>query len=157
MASHLPSLLFSRELEPTAGDVDALVLNCIPEKERAAIRDRFIADSGRAARQAAIGVYKVKPRDVRVPFLVVGAEHDQFIPCKVAARIARKYGAPLHVAEGHAHFLFAEPGWKRQVDVILDWIDALPRVIRMQSDDIAENSGGGPRITLPHLDQTGAT
>ena len=130
MARYLPALLLSRPFVPTAGDLDALVLNEVPPAERAAIRDRFVADSGRAARQVALGVYDIPARSLRCPILVVGAERDRFVPIGVARRLARRYDAPLHVAAGHGHFLFAEPGWELQVAAILDWIDQLPAPVR---------------------------
>ncbi len=130
MARYLPALLLSRPFVPSDVDLDALVLNRVPEGERPAIRHRFVADSGRAARQAALGVYDVPLRSLRVPLLVVGAEHDRFVPLNVARRLARRYDATLHVARGHGHFLFAEPGWETEVGAILDWIDRLPAPIR---------------------------
>jgi non-heme chloroperoxidase len=138
MARHFPSLLFSQPLKPGAGDIDALVLNCVPREQRAALRERFVPDSGRAARQAALGVFRVPPRAVRAPMLVIGADKDRFIPVGVAEKLARKYGAQLHIARGHGHFLFAEPGWELEADVMLDWVDALPRVVR-DKDITGEN------------------
>ena len=129
MAHYLPALLFSRSFLPSSAHVDALVLNQVPEAERAAIRDRFVPDSGRAAREISLGVHRVPPHAMRTPALVVGSEHDRFIPPGVARRVAAKYGASFHVAKGHGHFLFSEPGWEIQAKVILDWIDALPKVL----------------------------
>jgi non-heme chloroperoxidase len=126
MTRYLPALLASRPFLPRAKDLDALVLNRVPVAERAAARERLVADSGRAARQAALGTYAVPKRSVRVPLLVVTGEDDRFIPLEVARRIARRYDAPLLVARGHGHFLLAEPGWREQVRVVLDWLDALP-------------------------------
>jgi pimeloyl-ACP methyl ester carboxylesterase len=60
-----------------------------------------------------------------VPLFVVGADHDRFIPLDVSRQMARKYGAQLYVAEGHGHFLLAEPGWQKEAQVILDWIDSI--------------------------------
>ena len=130
MARYLPALLLSRPFVPTPSHLDALVLNRVPERERAALRQRFVADSGRAARQAALGVYDIPVNGIRAPLLVVGAEHDRFVPLGVARRLARRYEAPLHVARGHGHFLFAEPGWEAEVGTILDWIDGLPAPVR---------------------------
>jgi pimeloyl-ACP methyl ester carboxylesterase len=130
MARYLPALLLSRPFVPTDADVDALVLNEVPERERAAIRSRFVPDSGRAARQAALGVYDVPLRSLRAPLLVVGAERDRFVPVNVARRLARRYDATLHIAAGHGHFLFSEPGWEKEVATILDWIDRLPAPVR---------------------------
>ena len=130
MARYLPALLLSRPFVPSDADLDALVLNEVPESERPAIRRRFVLDSGRAARQVALGVYGVPLRSLRAPLLVVGAEHDRFVPMNVARRLARRYDAPLQVARGHGHFLFAEPGWESEVGAILDWIDGLPAPVR---------------------------
>ena len=130
MARYLPALLLSRAFVPTPNDLDALVLNQVEEHERAAIRSRFVPDSGRAARQVALGVYDVPLRALRTPLLVVGAEHDRFVPLSVARKLARRYDVPLQVARGHGHFLFAEPGWEAQVGAILDWIDQLPTSVR---------------------------
>jgi pimeloyl-ACP methyl ester carboxylesterase len=130
MTRYLPALALSRPFVPTKGDLDALVLNEVPSAERAAIRQRFVPDSGRAARQVALGVYDVPLRTLRAPLLVVGADRDRFVPLSVARRLARRYDAPLHVARGHGHFLFAEPDWEREVGAILDWIDALPAPVR---------------------------
>jgi pimeloyl-ACP methyl ester carboxylesterase len=130
MARYLPALVLSRPFVPRPADIDALVLNEVPEDERPAIRDRFVPDSGRVARQVALGVYDVPLRALRAPLLIVGAEHDRFVPLSVARRLARRYDAPLQVARGHGHFLFAEPGWETQVSAILDWIDKLPSPVR---------------------------
>jgi non-heme chloroperoxidase len=126
MARYLPALLRSRPFLPGAKDLDALVLNRVPPPERPAARARFVADSGRAARQAALGGRRVPKRLVRVPLLVVSGDDDRFVPLDVAQKIARRYDAPLLVARGHGHFLLAEPGWEEQVRVVLDWLDALP-------------------------------
>jgi pimeloyl-ACP methyl ester carboxylesterase len=124
MWRYLPALLRSRSFLPAASDLDALVLNRVPAAERAALRARLVPDSGRAARQAALGTVKVGRADVRVPLLVVTGDEDRFVPRRVAERIARRYAAPLLVARGHGHFMFAEPGWDAQLRVILDWLDA---------------------------------
>jgi pimeloyl-ACP methyl ester carboxylesterase len=125
MARYLPALLFSRAYLPIAADLDALVLNAVPPDQRAAVRARFVADSGRASREMALGVYAVEPRAVRVPMLVVGGDSDRFIPLDVSRRMAQKYGAQLYVAKGHGHLFFGEPGWQTEAMVMLDWIDAL--------------------------------
>jgi pimeloyl-ACP methyl ester carboxylesterase len=130
MPRYLPALLLSRPFLPSAGDLDALVLNRVAPQDRAAVRMRFVPDSGRAARQAALGLIDARFRGSPPPMLVVGSEDDRFVPVGVARRIAERFDAPLHVARGHGHFLFAEPGWQREVAVILDWLDALPAAVR---------------------------
>jgi pimeloyl-ACP methyl ester carboxylesterase len=130
MVRHLPALLLSRPFVPTASDLDALVLNRVPEEDREAIRERLVPGSGRAARQVALGVYDVSLRSVRAPVRGVGAHNDRFVPLGVARRLARRFDAPLQSARGHGHFLFAEPGWEQELDKILDWIDKLPAPVR---------------------------
>jgi len=128
MPRYLPALLFSRAFLPRPGDLDALVLNRVPPAERH--RARFVADSGRAARQAALGTSDADLSVTRTPVLVVSGDEDRFVPLGVARRIAQRYDAPLHVAHGHGHFLFGEPGWETHVAAILDWIGHLPPAIR---------------------------
>jgi non-heme chloroperoxidase len=137
MWRYVPEMLGSRPFLPTADDLDALVLNQVDESARGAIRARLVPDSGRAARQAALGVFAVPAEAVRVPLFVVASEHDRFIPPGVGARVAARYGAPLHLARGHGHFLFGEPGWEEHAATMLDWIDALPPAIAAHRD-------GGP-------------
>jgi pimeloyl-ACP methyl ester carboxylesterase len=156
----VPALLMSRPLVPNDADMRALVLNCVPTSEQAAILGRFTPDSGRAARQAALGKYKVPARAVRAPLLVAVGDSDRFIPPSVARKVAAKYGAQLRIAPRRGHFFFGEPGWREEMNELLDWIDALPRVIRapgQQPQDIAStNSRADHRIpsstiTLPPL------
>ncbi|MBA3673012.1 MAG: alpha/beta hydrolase [Gemmatimonadaceae bacterium] len=130
MASYLPALAFSRPFLPSNAHLDALVLNRVPEADRPALRDRLVPDSGKAARQAAIGLFKVPPRALRTAMLIVSGDQDRFIPLGVSRKVANKYGVPLHVAHGHGHFLFGEPGWESTAAAMLDWIDTLPRVLR---------------------------
>jgi pimeloyl-ACP methyl ester carboxylesterase len=132
MGRHLPALLLSRPFVPTDDDLDALVLNRVPPEERNALRRRFTPDSGRAAREAALGIHAVPAGAVRVPLLVVSGDDDRFVPLGVARKVARRYGAPLHVAPGHGHFLFAEPGWQTHAEVILDWIESAAQPARRE-------------------------
>ncbi|MDB4913268.1 MAG: putative Alpha/beta hydrolase fold [Gemmatimonadetes bacterium] len=128
MTGYLPSLLLSRPLLPGAADVDALVLNKVPVQNRARVRSRFTADSGRVARQITLGTLAVPAGAIRIPLFIVTGDDDRFVPPGVARKLAQRYKAPLHVAHGHGHFLFEEPGWEAHARVILDWIDALPGI-----------------------------
>ncbi|MEO8334669.1 MAG: alpha/beta hydrolase [bacterium] len=148
MARYLPDLLFSRPYLPIDEHFDTLTLNMVPPGQRAVHRSRFTADSGRASRDIMLGVHAVAPDRIRVPMLVVGAENDRFIPLGTSRRMATKYGAQLHVATGHGHFLLAEPGWQQEAAVILDWIDALEEnpstSERIRSATIHRSSPGVP-------------
>ena len=130
MPRYLPALLFSRAFLPRPNDLDALVLNRVPASERDRYRVLFVPDSGRAARQAALGTSDADLSGARPPLLVVNGDEDRFVPLGVARRIAQRYDAPLHVARGHGHFLFGEPGWETHATAILDWIGQLPPAVR---------------------------
>jgi pimeloyl-ACP methyl ester carboxylesterase len=130
MPRYLPAMLLSHPFLPRPRDLDALVLNRVPAGDREAIRQRFVPDSGRAARQAALGVFDADLRTSRTPLLVVSGNEDRFVPLGVARRIAQRYDAPLHVARGHGHLLLAEPGWEESATAMLDWLDALPPALR---------------------------
>ncbi len=130
MPRYLPALLFSRAFLPRPRDLDALVLNRVPLGEREQHRLRFVPDSGRAARQAALGASDADLSATRTPLLVVSGDEDRFVPLGVARRIAQRFDAPLHVARGHGHFLFGEPGWETHATAMLDWIGQLPPAVR---------------------------
>jgi non-heme chloroperoxidase len=138
----LPSLLFSRPLVPNAADTNALVLNRVPVEQRAALLERFTPDSGRAARQAALGVYHVPPRAVRTPMLVVAGEHDRFIPPRVGAKVAARYNAQFRIAPDRGHFFFAEPGLDHELGEMINWIDRLPRVLRERGNPELAGAAG---------------
>ena len=68
--------------------------------------------------------------------------------------VAHKYGAAFHVAKAHGHFLFSEPGWEAEAAHILDWVDALPRVIREAASSghpfpDRENAVADSRVSTP--------
>jgi pimeloyl-ACP methyl ester carboxylesterase len=122
MGRYLPALLLSRSFRPRDEDLDALVLNRVQAGERAAIRARLVHDSGRAAREAALGVFDVPAGSIDVPMLFLGGDDDRFIPIGVTTRVAKRFGAPLVVARGHGHFLFAEPARHELLETMVDWI-----------------------------------
>jgi len=130
MPRYLPALVLSRAFLPRPRDLDALVLNRVPAGEREQHRVRFVPDSGRAARQAALGTNDADLTATRTPLLVVSGDEDRFVPLGVARRIAQRFDAPLHVARGHGHFLFGEAGWETHAATILDWIGQLPPAVR---------------------------
>ena len=153
MPRYLPALLFSRAFLPRPRDLDALVLNRVPVAEREHHRVRFVPDSGRAARQAALGTSDADLTATRTPLLVVSGDEDRFVPLGVARRIAQRYDAPLHVARGHGHFLFGERGWETHAAAILDWIGQLPPAVR--GGALATRSSTDPAnlTPVPRVDQ----
>ena len=119
---HLPSLLGSRPLVPGRGETSAIVLNRVPLAERAALYERFIPDSGRAARDLSLGVVRIDARRVRRPVLVVSGLDDRFIAPSVARKVAARYGAPCWQYPENGHFLPWEPGWDRILADVEGWI-----------------------------------
>jgi pimeloyl-ACP methyl ester carboxylesterase len=124
MIPYLGAMLRSRPFVPRWRDLRRLVLTRVPDSEQGTLVDQFVPDSGRAARELALGAVAVDRARVRCPMLVVGGDADQFIPLPVVRRVAARYGAPLHVAHDHAHLLPLEPGWETTATFIADWIAA---------------------------------
>jgi pimeloyl-ACP methyl ester carboxylesterase len=153
MPRYLPALLFSRAFLPRPHDLDALVLNRVPVSEREQYRMRFVPDSGRAARQAALGTSDADLSATRTPLFLVSGDEDRFVPLGVARRIAQRYDAPLHVARGHGHFLFGERGWEAHAAAILVWIGQLPAAVR--GGALATRSSTDPAnlTSIPRIDQ----
>lgn len=113
---------------PTPEDAAALIANRLPREMAERLYPQLVPESGRAARELALGRIAVDARLVRCPTLVVGAEDDVITPARVQRRIAAKYGATYFEAKGHAHMLMLEDGWQRPLDAILGWLDrAAPR------------------------------
>ena len=108
---HLGAMLRGRPLVARSEDIAHMNLHRVPDAERAAILDRFVADSGIVARELSLGGLAIDAARVRCPVLVQAAAEDRFFPPAVERRIAARYGAELRVYDGHAHFVVMEPGW----------------------------------------------
>lgn len=123
---YLGALLRSRTIVPRFGDVRALVLNRIPERDQRTSFSRLVPDSGRAARELNFGAVSVNAERIRAnecPVLVVASDEDRFVPQHVVERVAARYRAPLFVARGHGHLLMQEPGWQETATFIEDWME----------------------------------
>jgi predicted alpha/beta hydrolase family esterase len=53
---------------------------------------------------------------------VVVAEEDRFIPRRIGERVARRYGAAIHMLKDHGHMNVMEPGWEQVADLAERWI-----------------------------------
>lgn len=126
MTRYLPAMLLSQPLVPRRGDLDAVVFNRTPESERDAIAARYVAESGRAARELAFGAAatRVDASRVRCPVLVLAGASDRFVPARVARRLARRYGAAHRQFPGMGHLVVSEPGWEAVVAHVADWLEA---------------------------------
>ena len=150
---YLPTIFSSRPLLPRFEDNAEVALNRIPAERRAGVQSRFVADSGRAARDILLGV-PVDARKVRCPMLVVSASEDRYVPPRIARRIARRYKAPFREYFGHGHMMPIEPGWETPLREIEHWIDqtlslgrhSTPGSIRLH--ELARQRGHTVRLTF---------
>jgi pimeloyl-ACP methyl ester carboxylesterase len=128
MWRHAGVIFRSRPFLPSPEDAAALIANRLPREIAERLYPQLVPESGRAARELALGQIGVDANRVRCPVLVVGAEHDVITPASVQRKIATKYAATYLEAAGHAHMLMLEDGWERPLDAILAWADrAVPR------------------------------
>ena len=122
MMPHLWTLLASKPLTMSLADDEYLALNHVPAGERAAIHARMTRESGRAARELALGAVAIDARRVRVPMIVVTAGDDHFVPPRVGRALAQKYHVPQWHYEGRGHFLVYEPGTESIATEVEHWL-----------------------------------
>jgi pimeloyl-ACP methyl ester carboxylesterase len=122
LARYVPDMVTGRAFRGRRADADVLFLNGLDPEGRDRFFPLFGEESGRAARELALGGLSVDAAAVRCPTLVVGAEHDRITPVRVQRRIAKRYGAEYREAQGHAHMLMLERGWEEPFREILDWM-----------------------------------
>jgi alpha-beta hydrolase superfamily lysophospholipase len=65
-----------------------------------------------------------RPKRVRTPMLMLGAERDAIFTHREVARTARAYSADTKVIPGMAHDMMVEPAWRDVADVMLAWLVA---------------------------------
>jgi pimeloyl-ACP methyl ester carboxylesterase len=120
---YLPAMVANRPFLPTPQDNLSMTMNAMTPGEQERWLPRFIADSGKAARQMAIGAIKVDPAGVTAPVLVVSAEHDRISPPAIQPKLVRRYGAEHLAVADHAHLVAIERGWERTASATLDWAE----------------------------------
>jgi non-heme chloroperoxidase len=122
---YLPAIYGSGLVAPTLEDLKEIVLNHVPESQRAELLDMLAPDSGRAAKEMSVNGVPVDHRRVRVPVLVVGADDDRFIPLEACRQVAALYHASMQTLVGHGHMMILEPGWQTIADTVARWAVAL--------------------------------
>jgi pimeloyl-ACP methyl ester carboxylesterase len=118
----LPRALTSRVIDPNRDDLRELAFNCVPQPLQDVALGELVPDSGRAGRELSLTGVAVDRRRVRCPLLVVAGERDRFIPARIAARVARRYGVPLRTIPEHGHMVIIEPEWETLAGDLADWI-----------------------------------
>jgi pimeloyl-ACP methyl ester carboxylesterase len=71
-----------------------------------------------------------RPRRVRVPVLILGAEHDRFLTLGEVRRIAAAYRTKAEIMTGMGHDLMLDQGWPKVADRIDTWVRELPALER---------------------------
>jgi pimeloyl-ACP methyl ester carboxylesterase len=122
MIKYAPALLFSRPVVPERSDADALFLDRLPEPARSDLFEHIQPESGRAARELALGTMTIDAKRVSCPMLSIGAADDRFLPSRIARAIAKKYDCEYREYAEHGHYMIAEPGWERVSDEVAAWI-----------------------------------
>jgi pimeloyl-ACP methyl ester carboxylesterase len=63
-----------------------------------------------------------RPHRVRVPVLVLGAEHDGFFTAREMRRTAAAYRTQAEILPGMGHNLVLDQGWPQIADRIDTWV-----------------------------------
>jgi pimeloyl-ACP methyl ester carboxylesterase len=126
LGRHAGAMLASRAFLPSRAAADALLFNNLAPEVRRDAYARLVPESGRAAREVALGLVAVDPARVRCPTLVVGAALDTLAPCRLQRRIAAKYKSEYRELPPHAHMPMLEEGWEAVADALLGWVSRIP-------------------------------
>lgn len=104
--------------------------NKLDEKTQHEVFERLGPESGRVMFEMFFWMFDdrraiaVDFDKVTCPVLVVSGEDDRAVRNAVGREIAARYGerGTFHLAKGHAHYLFMEPGWEKVAAVCADWM-----------------------------------
>lgn len=119
---YLKAMFFNKSFIFHKDDSVALMFNCMEEDKAHEAVYCSVPESGRAARELALGLIRVDAKSVTCPTLVVGAEKDLMTPANVQQKIANKYGSDYLLMHGHGHMLMLENGWGESISKILEWV-----------------------------------
>ena len=122
MPRYAVPILTSRPFTIGPDDAAALLGNRMTPEQQAWAYPQLVPESGRVAREMALGGVAVDPAGIRCPTLVLGAEHDRITPASAERKIAARYGSEYLEVAGHAHMLMLEEGWERPFGEVLSWL-----------------------------------
>ena len=119
--------------EPVRVEFDLIApyaFNKLDEGTQHAVFDRLGPESGRVMFEMFFWMFDdhraiaVDFEKVTCPVLVVSGEEDRAVRHAVGQEVTQKYGAngTFHLARGHAHYLFMEPGWEDVAAYCADWM-----------------------------------
>jgi pimeloyl-ACP methyl ester carboxylesterase len=118
-----PKILAGIPMLPARRGCARIVLNRVPEGQRAAIHNALVHESGKAYREMVFGTYKVDASKVHCPIYVVGGEEDRVVSPALCRQTADRYNAELRIYSGHAHWLLGEPGWEKIAGDTAMWLE----------------------------------
>ncbi len=123
IARYVGAMLADRAFLLTEAHAAALLGNNLAPEAQRAFYGRLVPESGRAARELALGQVAVDAARLQCPTLVVGAGLDTITPAPVQRQIAAKYGAEYRELPGHAHMLMLEEGWEAFAGDLCAWLE----------------------------------
>ena len=65
---------------------------------------------------------RLKPEQLRMPILALGARNDVFVSPAIVEETARVYRAEVHIFPNMAHAMMMELNWREPADYLLDWL-----------------------------------
>ena len=122
MARRARAIVSGEPVTLSLEEMTDLALNRVAPDEREALHARMVPESGRAARDLALGAVAVDGARVTCPVVCVSAADDRFVAPSVGRKVARKYHAPWWLYPGHGHFLVQEPGWEGPAGDVERWL-----------------------------------
>ncbi len=99
----------------------ALFSKDMPNETVEAYRRRMTDESFRSYLDE-LGLNLARPKRVRTPLLVIGAEDDAVISTRMVWSTARAYGTSAEIFPDMAHNVMLEKGWERVASRILAWL-----------------------------------
>jgi non-heme chloroperoxidase len=122
MPRYLASIVASQPFAIGEEDAAALLGNRLSPALHAWAYPHLVPDSGRAAREMALGSVAVDPAGLRCPTLVLGTEDDRITPAAVQRKIAARYGSKYLEGRGHGHLPMLEAGGEALFAQVLEWL-----------------------------------
>jgi hypothetical protein len=83
-----------------------------------------MGDESMRAMMDLLGLNLARPKRVKTPMLVIGAEEDTVIPPGDVHATAQAYGTRAEILPGLAHDMMLESGWRSAATRILEWLAA---------------------------------
>ena len=68
---------------------------------------------------------RLKPGQLWLPLLVMGAENDVFVSPAMVRETARFYRTEAQILPNMAHAMMLEMNWREAADVLLDWLERM--------------------------------